>query len=184
MQDIFPQLDKVRALLQDMDFLQGKGLSNEVNIRIFCYDAQNEPAVRHFTAQLLADPALPCRLVEKNIYTVFLDACAHKRILERAADMEARKGKDALYTQLQKAIPVQAYVEQICAEPFQSGDVLLLTGVGDAFPFMRIHTLLEALQPKISVPILVFYPGMFDGRHVRLFDKLPPNPYYRAFSVI
>ncbi|MEG2624615.1 MAG: DUF1788 domain-containing protein, partial [Clostridia bacterium] len=40
-------------------------------------------------------------------------------------------------------------------------------------------------QPKVgNVPILVLYPGDFDGRHVKLFEKLPSNPYYRAFNVI
>ena len=67
----------------------------------------------------------------------------------------------------------------------EPGDVLMLTGVGEVFPFMRIHTLLEALQPYFSdVPILVMYPGEFDGRHVKLFNRLTPNDYYRAFNVI
>ena len=65
------------------------------------------------------------------------------------------------------------------------GDVLMLTGVGNAFPFMRVHTLLEALQPYFSdIPILVMYPGSFDGHYLRLFDRLEPNDYYRAFSII
>ena len=34
MSDIGPRLDQVRELLQNKDFLAGKGLSNEVNIRI------------------------------------------------------------------------------------------------------------------------------------------------------
>jgi len=28
------------------------------------------------------------------------------------------------------------------------------------------------------------YPGRYDGRSVRLFDRLEPNPYYRAFNII
>ena len=45
--------------------------------------------------------------------------------------------------------------------------------------------LLEALQPRVGgVPILVMYPGTFDGRYLKLFDRLKPNPYYRAFNVI
>ena len=35
------RLDKVRVLIQKSDFLEGKGLSNEVNIRIFCYDPED-----------------------------------------------------------------------------------------------------------------------------------------------
>ena len=70
-------------------------------------------------------------------------------------------------------------------EPHKSGDVILITGVGAAFPFIRIHTLLDAMQPRFSdVPVLVMYPGTFNGHYVRLFDKLTPNPYYRAFNVM
>ena len=42
MSDIKERLDKVRALIQEPEFLEGKGLSNEVNIRIFCYEPENE----------------------------------------------------------------------------------------------------------------------------------------------
>ena len=71
------------------------------------------------------------------------------------------------------------------AESHNVGDVILITGVGEAFPFIRIHALLDAMQSHFSdVPVLVMYPGTFDGRYVRLFDKLTPNPYYRAFNVV
>ena len=71
------------------------------------------------------------------------------------------------------------------ATPHHVGDVILITGVGEAFPFIRVHALLDAMQPHFSdVPILVMYPGTFDGRCVRLFDGLTPNPYYRAFNVV
>ena len=70
-------------------------------------------------------------------------------------------------------------------QPHESGDVILITGVGEAFPFIRVHALLDAMQPHFTdVPVLVMYPGQFDGRNLRLFDKLTPNPYYRAFNVM
>ena len=48
MSSIEERLDKVRELIQNDDFLCGRGLSNEVNIRIFCYEPEDEMAVRHF----------------------------------------------------------------------------------------------------------------------------------------
>ena len=48
MNNLNERLDKLRQLVQDRDFLEGKGLSNEVNIRIFCYDPQDEMTVTHF----------------------------------------------------------------------------------------------------------------------------------------
>lgn len=179
------RLDKVRELLKDPDFLESRGLSNEVNIRIFCYHPEDEMTIQHFVRQIMTDQSLPCHLMECNLYEVFLKACEEKRILDKIPGMEEKKGKVQLQAQLEKAIPVQSYVSLICGNSFETGDVLLLTGVGDVFPFMRIHKLLEALQPRVgNVPILVLYPGDFDGRHVSLFEKLPPNPYYRAFNVI
>ena len=49
MSDLMERLDSLRALIQEPEFLEGKGLSNEVNIRIFCYDPKDEMAVRYFT---------------------------------------------------------------------------------------------------------------------------------------
>ena len=79
----------------------------------------------------------------------------------------------------------KSFVMKMQYGPHEPGDVLLLTGVGAVFPFMRIHSLLEALQREFpDIPILVMYPGRYDGRFVRLFDKMEPTPYYRAFNII
>ena len=108
-----------------------------------------------------------------------------KLMAEGNPDMEKADGSAYLLEQLNSAIGNREFIDKIQYEPHQPGDVLMLTGVGEVFPFMRIHTLLEALQPYFSdVPILVMYPGEFDGRHVKLFNRLTPNDYYRAFNVI
>lgn len=78
-----------------------------------------------------------------------------------------------------------AFVNKMKRVPYEAGDVIVITGVGDAFPFIRVHDLLNAMQPEFpDVPILVFYPGDYDGRDVQLFNCLKKNPYYRAFNVI
>jgi hypothetical protein len=185
MSNINERLDRVRSLIQETDFLESKGLSNEVNIRIFCYDAKDEMAVRHFVDQLKADQTLACHLIECNLYQTFLAICDGKRITKGITRMEERQGKKYLLEQMQKIATVAAFVAKMQYGPHLPGDVLMLTGVGAVFPFMRVHSLLEALQPHFAdIPILVMYPGVFDGRHVKLFDKLRPNDYYRAFNVV
>lgn len=185
MADIKERLDSLRIHIQEPEFLEGKGLSNEVNIRIFCYDAAEEMTVRQFIDQITTDQTLACHLVECNLYETFLELCDDIDITDAIAEMEESDGKEFLLEQLHSAISEGEFIEKIQYAPHRSGDVLLLTGVGDAFPFMRVHSLLEALQPYFSdIPILVMYPGTFDGSYVRLFDKLTPNPYYRAFNEI
>ena len=58
------RLDNLRVLLETPEFLEGKGLSNEVNIRIFCYDPKDEMAVRHFVEKLSLNHTLNCNIKE------------------------------------------------------------------------------------------------------------------------
>lgn len=185
MRDLMERLDNLKEEIQKKEFLEGKGLSNEVNIRIFCYAPSKEMIVRHFVEQIIVDQSLDCNLKEVNLYKIFLSICDDKRITKGASAMEEKKGKEYLIQQIQRFANNKTFVEKMQYSPHEHGDVLLLTGVGEVFPFMRIHSLLEALQPEFSdIPILVMYPGKYDGRFVRLFDKMEPNPYYRAFNIV
>ena len=75
MSDILERLDTLKVRLQEEAFLKGKGLSNEVNIHIFCYEPKDEMAVRYFMEQLVADQDLNCHVIERNLYKVFLEIC-------------------------------------------------------------------------------------------------------------
>ena len=185
MSDLTERLDSLKALIQEPEFLEGRGLSNEVNIRIFCYDPKEEMTVRHFTDMLVTDQNLTCHLVEYNLYKVFLSICDDKRITDRIPQMEEKKGKQFILDQMKRMASNTAFIAKMKYEPHEAGDVILITGVGEAFPFIRVHALLDAMQPYFSdVPVLVMYPGSFDGHYVKLFDRLKANPYYRAFNVI
>ena len=184
-QKLKERLDSLRDLIQKPEFLEGKGLSNEVNIRIFCYDPSEEMMVRHFIEQIMADQSMDCRLIVYNLYEVFLSICEDKRIVEKIPAMEDKKGTEFIRDQLSRLANNSAFVEKMKYELHQAGDVILITGVGDAFPFIRVHDLLNAMQPEFpDVPILVLYPGNYDGRDVQLFNCLKKNPYYRAFNEI
>lgn len=185
MTDIKQKLDKLRAFIQESEFLEGKGLSNEVNIRIFCYAPEDEMAVKHFLRQITTDLSLNCNLIECDLYRAFLECCEDIDILDEISQMEEADGSNYLLEQLHSAVGEGEFIEKIQYSPHCPRDVLLLTGIGEVFPFMRVHTLLEALQPHFSdIPILVMYPGEFDGHFLRLFNRLKPNDYYRAFNVI
>lgn len=185
MNTILERLDSLRTMIQQEDFLEGKGLSNEVNIRIFCYDPKDEMIVLHFTEKLTADQNLKCRLIEFNLYRIFLSICDEKRITDRAAQLEEKKGKQFVLDQMMRMANNTAFIKKMDYEPHLPNDVILITGVGVSFPFMRVHALLDAMQPYFSdVPVLVMYPGVFDGRSVKLFNRLAPNSYYRAFNVV
>ena len=185
MSNMNERLDSLRDLVQSQEFLEGKGLSNEVNIRIFCYDPKEEMTVRHFVEKLATDEKLACHIKEYNLYHVFLAICEDKRIAAKIPELEDKKGSSFILGHMARIANNIAFIEKMKYAPHEPGDVILITGVGEAFPFIRVHALLDAMQPHFSdVPILVMYPGTFDGRYVKLFDKLTPNPYYRAFNIV
>jgi hypothetical protein len=76
--------------------------------------------------------------------------------------------------------------------PHQRGDVLFLTGVGKAYPFMRSHKMLDSMQQAFAdVPIVMFYPGTFNGQDLNLFKSEGKQSagfmdahYYRAFNLL
>ena len=87
MSNITERLDNLKKTIQEDDFLQGKGLSNEVNIRMFCYNVKEEMAVRYFTEHLSNDD-LTCNVQIVDLYETFLSLCEDKRILDRIPKLE------------------------------------------------------------------------------------------------
>ena len=119
------------------------------------------------------------------MYKSFLAICDDMDITDAIPDMEEADGSAYLLQELNSSIGNRQFVDKIQYAPHEQGDVLMLTGVGEVFPFIRMHALLEALQPYFSdIPVLVMYPGEFDGHHLKLFNRLKPNDYYRAFDRI
>ena len=63
--------------------------------------------------------------------------------------------------------------------------MVLITGVGKVYPFTRAHDILENAQPVLSdVPLVMFYPGVYDGQSLRLFGSIADGNYYRAFTLL
>ena len=71
-------------------------------------------------------------------------------------------------------------------------DLLLLSGVGSVWPMLRAHGLLNCLHTVMGqTPLVMFYPGTFDGTTLRLFGRIATDtsrpgtkPYYRAFILV
>lgn len=101
------------------------------------------------------------------------------------AALEEKRGKEFIRKQFEKSCDAKTFASKMQYEDHKIGDVIVLSGIGKVFPFMRVHSLLEAMQPLFNdVPIVVLYPGDFDGHYVKLFNKLKANEYYRAFKSI
>lgn len=178
-------LNQIEARLSDEGFLSNKGLSNEVGIHVFCYDPKEELMVNQFFQSLKEDSSKPFRIIECDLYQIFLEICEEKRILRSIPSMEEKRGKEYLLKQLQKVATPEAFVARMCYEPHEHGDILLISGVGKVYPFMRSHKILDNIQHIFSdIPVVMLYPGTFNGQDLDLFGRFLDGHYYRAFNLL
>lgn len=185
MADIKQELDKIKARISDANFLANKGLSNEVGIHVFKYSPQHELIVRDYIERLVNTPSDDYRIIERDMYRILLEILNEKRVLGTVPVLEEKKGKDYLLAQLQKIATQDDFLAKMKYEPHKPGDVLFLTGVGSVYPFMRSHKMLDCMQQAFSdIPIVMFYPGEFNGQRLILFEKFHDGNYYRAFNLL
>lgn len=180
------ELDRIKERISDPSFLANKGLSNEVGIHVFCYDPKDEMVVQDYIRRLKAESNTPYRIIECDLYEIFLSLLEDKRILHSVPGLEEKRGKDYLLSQLQKIATPEALLARMDYSPHVKGqDVLFMTGIGKIHPFMRSHKMLDSMQHLFEdIPIVMFYPGGFNGQTLILFNEFLDGHYYRAFNLL
>lgn len=188
-EDLEHRCQVFRERLAQPDFLANKGIGNEIGFYTFCYDPSLEFEVRAYIEDLQRDAecsALPCDLKVINLYDAFLALCENKRILKAIPKQELKTGTQRQRDQLQKICGPAAFAKYILeqTQPHEPGDVILITGVGEVYPFLRAHDLLNNMLADFGdVPVVIAYPGSFNGQQFRLFNRLGADSYYRAFDI-
>jgi hypothetical protein len=182
------RLNQILPRITTPEFLSNKGLGNEIGFWVFDYPPEREMDMRAFIAGAVL-PALAkaaIQAAEVNLFQVIIDLLGERKLLDRAMDMQATKGNDAAMAALRPVLKEDKLAQRITAGlKLDEVQLLILTGVGAAYPMLRSHTLLSALHPVMkTTPLLMFYPGRYDGFSLRLFNKLADDHYYRAFRLV
>ena len=145
--------------------------------------------VRRLTKKLQTEKGL--RILTIDLYDLSIELLQQRGIFEQILEMEPEMDKDELLELLQNVLDPEehltpAIVQQTEQAPF---DVLFLTGIGEVFPYIRSHTLLNNLQaPLAQRPMVMFFPGKYThslqtGASLDLFGRLHDDQYYRAFDI-
>ena len=185
MQDITERLHVLCETMANEKFLSNEGLSNEVGLYVFAYRPDEEMVIRHFLQSLSGAKNDKYHPIVYDLYTILLDICRERRILDRIAQMESLRGTDVILAQIQRIAPPEAYVEHMKYAPHRHGDVVMIAGVGRVFPYMRSHNILNNLQHVFDdVPVVLFYPGEYNGQALTLFERFSDDNYYRAFNLV
>lgn len=143
-EDFDHRREALRDRLQDQDFLANKGIGNEIGFYTFCYDPSLEFECRAFIRELQREAAageLPCTLKVVNLYDALIGIAEKRRILRAIPRRELKTGSKAQLDELQKPCSPKAFAEYLLEQtsPQNPGDVIILTGVGEVYPVLRVH---------------------------------------------
>ena len=185
------RFDQAEALMRKPSFRQNKGLGNEVGYYIFDYPAEQELQVRERIAYLRRkneQSADEYRIVEFDLYDIIIDILKQKGYLEKCYEFEKKRGFERITKAVGNMLRITAkdslivnYIEEHTPEKA----IVFLTGIGKCYPILRAHTVLNNLHQVIDhVPVVMFYPGKYDGQELMLFSEMKDDNYYRAFKLV
>ena len=181
------RLERLYDALSREDFLANRGIGNEIGFYVFAYDPEHEPLVASYLPQLKARLAAHAGVpvLEFNLYRLLLDVLCDRGLLDVAFELERAQGPAELFEAVRSAIGPAGLIERIEAGLSAPHRLVFLTGVGAAYPLIRSHTVLNNLHDVVDkVPLVMFFPGSYDGQELRLFNELKDDNYYRAFPLL
>lgn len=178
--------DKLFNNLKKESFLSMSALGGEIPFYIVPYHPEQENEVVYKTKQLKQRLSLDGICVfEINLFDLSLTMLEDRGILDKVIEKEKSLTKPKLFKTLQGVLDSETklipQIEILTKE--NPSQILFLTGVGQVFPFIRSHTILNNLQNYIKDrPTVMFFPGTY-GKDLSLFGKLTDDNYYRAFNL-
>lgn len=184
------RLNQILPRIASREFLESKGLGNEIGFWIFDYPPDREMDVRTFVTETvlpaLAKQAQPVKTAAVDLFKLITELLQERNLLDKAFEMQKSKGDDSTLAALRSVLKEDKLAQKIAAQyDIENLDLMVLTGVGSVYPMLRTHTLLSALHPIMGkTPLLMFFPGRYDGHSLRLFNTLTEDHYYRAFRLV
>jgi hypothetical protein len=181
------------SVLSGKRFLQIEGLSNEVPFFIYPYAPEDALEVAKSNKRIknrLGAKGIQVR--EVNLYDLSVEILKDRGVWDRVLAAEADQDKDDFRELLQGMLDPQLHIAPTIRGKLADGDfdILFLTGIGEVFPYIRSHNVLNNLQSVVTgKPMLMFFPGRYEqsdtlGSSLVLFGRVKDDQYYRAKNIL
>lgn len=189
----------VYDVLRSARFLRMEGLSKEVPFFIYHFPpdwALEVPGMRdRVTTKLQSDDGV--NVTEINLYDLAVELLTARGVWDRILRAEPTMDKAEFREMLQGMLDPHDHLAPAIGARLDAGPgngpsttVVFLTGIGEVFPFIRTHTVLENLQSVVvGCPMLVWFPGTYEfnqsaGHQLRALNLGASDSYYRAKDIL
>ncbi|EPJ48518.1 MAG: hypothetical protein OFPII_05760 [Osedax symbiont Rs1] len=188
------RLNQIPEKILSEEFLHSQGLGNEIGFWVFDYEPASELEVREyigFLEDMLAKKHSHLKVGHINLLQAVVDYLAERGFIDKAVAMQKSKGDEALLKALSGPLHMDKFAPYLVNKELAEGanskecDIIFISGVGSVWPLLRAHNLLNSLHSLLGhKPVVIFYPGEYDGQTMTLFGKIPSKNYYRAFKLV
>lgn len=185
------RLDIAERMIRMPSFRQNKGLGNEVGYYVFDYPAEKELDVRRRIEYMKTKNSKATdgfELVVFDLYDIIIDILEQEGFMEQCFMFEKKKGLERIVKSVGNLLQINddaSLIVQYIQERTPQDAVVFLTGIGKSYPLLRSHKVLNNLHQAIDhVPVVMFYPGKYDGQELILFSEIKDDNYYRAFRLV
>jgi hypothetical protein len=174
-------------------FLTKQGLGNEVPFFICPYPASDGFSMMEDRVDLIDRAGhAGVTVLDLSLYDMSLGILEERGILDEVLALEPDTGKAELRELLQGVLDVHEHLIPKIAEAIERDphDLIFLSGVGEVYPYIRSHNVLNNLQSTAKdKPTILFFPGSYThssatGGSLDLFGQLHDDKYYRAFNIL
>ncbi len=187
------QEEHLYAVLSSKRFLRMEGLGNEVPFFIYPYPPEDALEVAKSKKRIknrLSNAGIVVR--EVNLYDLSVEILKERGVWERLLALEPGQDKADFRELLQGMLDPQDHLAPAIRAKIADGgfDIFFLTGIGEVFPYIRSHNVLNNLQSIVTgKPMLMFFPGRYEqsatlGSSLVLFGRLKDDQYYRAKNIL
>jgi len=194
-------------VISSQRFLEMKGLNNDLPFYVCEYKPAEAVDMERMRRQLASNLAAKpvewlggrgVRVLEINLYDLCVELLKGREgsdegqtVWDQILQIESEIEKDALKELLQNVLDIREHLIPAIASKLDTADfdVLFLSGIGEVFPYIRSHNVLNNLQSTAKTkPTVMFFPGEYrfsleHGASLELFGLLHDDKYYRAFNI-
>jgi hypothetical protein len=185
------RLDAAERLIKNESFRQNKGLGNEVGYYVFDYPADKELIVRERIEYMKKKSSKGndgYELIVFDLYDIVIDILEGEGFMDQCFQFEKKKGMEQIIKAVGNLLQVNdenSMIVKYIQELTPKDAVVFLIGIGKCYPILRSHKILNNLHQAIDrVPVVLFYPGKYDGQELVLFSEIKDDNYYRAFKLV
>ena len=179
--------ERLHGIFTNSSFQRCEGLNGEIPFFVQTYTASQQIEAAKQIAHLIKRLSVQgVRVLEINLYKICIELLEKEDVLQNALEVEQEMSKIDFQEAFNGVLDIQDELIPYIKDKMQSNDfdLIFLDGVGEAYPLIRSHNMLNNLHAVVKTkPLILFFPGEYDSFSLHLFGVLKNENYYRAFNL-